>query len=241
MAILPPAPIPIAEVYIDESSQQHQYLVLGAIVLPIDNRPRYLKRLWQARVPDLPRDEMKWTKASRFKLDAYKRVVDSFFDMPESTIDFHSIVIDTSKQKHAIFNQGDRDIGFNKEIYQLAMKCGRLYRNIFHVYPDYRTTNQKPEELRLILNRGMQKKSDKRDWPYRRLQFRDSKKTELLQLADICAGAIAYRLNGHHLANNASPAKLALCSHILQRAGIKDVTRSTLTRGKFTIWHRQSR
>ena len=241
MALSPPEAIPIAEVYIDESTQQHRYLVLGAIVIPVDNRPPYLERLWRARLPALPRDEMKWTKVSLFKLDAYKRVVDSFFDMPESTIDFHSIVIDTSKQKHALYNEGDRDIGFNKEIYQLAMKCGRLYRCLFHVYPDYRTTSQKPEELRLILNRGMAKKSDKRDWPYRRCQFRDSKKTELLQLADICAGAIAYRLNAHHLAANASPAKIDLCSHILQRAGIRDVTRSTHTRGKFTIWHRELR
>jgi hypothetical protein len=65
------------------------------------------------------------------------------------------------------------------------MKCARLYANLFHVYPDRRNTTQTPEGLRLILNRGCRSKGDKRDWPFRRCQFRDSKTTSLLQLADI--------------------------------------------------------
>ena len=80
---------------------------------------------------------------------------------------------------------------------------------------------------------------DKRDWPYRRVQFRDSKETILIQLTDILSGALVYHLNGHRHENDASPAKCALSDHILQSAGVRDVFRDTAIRGKFTIWHRR--
>jgi Protein of unknown function (DUF3800) len=194
--------------------------------------------LLRARLPELPNGEMKWIKVSNSKLSAYKRFIDVFFTEPRFA-DYHSIVVDTSKVKHNIYNQGNREIGFNKEIYQLAMKCGRLYNTLFHVYPDYRNTNQRPEDLRLILNRGIRKSGDKRDWPYRRVQFRDSKKTILLQLTDLLSGALTYHLNGHRNDYGASPAKCVLSDHILASAGIKDVFRSTPIRGRFTVWHRQ--
>jgi hypothetical protein len=168
--------------------------------------------------------------------------VDQFFAARDQ-VHFHSLVVDTTKQKHEIYNQGRKEIGFNKEVFQLALKMARLYtKALFHVYPDRRSTDQKLDDLRLMLNRHRAKSGDKRDWPYRRVQFRDSKKTELLQLADIMAGAIAHQLNGHHLRAGASPAKRTLSEHILARAGAfrpLDPTRDTAIGGKFTIWHRR--
>jgi transposase len=237
----PPKPLGFFDGYIDESSQtQHRYLVLGGTILPRENVRGIVSAIWAARKPDLPANEMKWNKVSRTKLAAYKRVVDVFFDPPfRNSTQFHCLIVDTTKHKHHIYNQGNRDIGFNKEIYQLALKFGRLYRGLFHIYPDRRSTTQKTDDLRLMLNRGIRKQGDKRDWPYRRLQFRDSKTTELLQLTDIFAGAIAYRHNGHDLAANASPAKTDLSKYILRRAGIADVMRDTAIGGKFTVWHRK--
>lgn len=230
---------PIAEVYIDESSTQHRYLVLGAVIVPRVDAESLIAAMQAARLPHLPRNEMKWTKVSQTKLPAYVRVVDAFFAITNGTFDFHSAVIDTTKQKHRLFNQGSREIGFNKELYQLALKCARLYTALFHIYPDRRETNQKTDDLRLMLNRGIRLKGDKRDWPFRRVQFRDSKKTPLLQLADIFAGAIAYRLNGHMNAFDASPAKIELSAYVLRKAGITNVFHDTSVRGKFTVWHRK--
>ena len=236
-----PASLPIADVYIDESSTQLRYLVLGAIVTLATNVESFSQALWAARRPELPMGEMKWQKVSRAKLDAYMRFADVFFSAPRNKVDFHAIVIDTSRQRNELYNQGSREIGFNKEVYQLAMKCGRLYSTLFHIYPDYRITKQRPEDLRFMLNKGIAKKGDKRDWPYRRVQFRDSKKTLLLQLSDLLAGALAYELNGHRKESDASPAKASFSDHIRYRAGIRDVFRDTPIWGKFTVWHRQLR
>lgn len=233
----------IAEVFIDESSQNnHAYFVMGGIIIPLELVQPFTDLLLAARKPELPQGELKWAKVSRSKLAAYKRHVDVFFDCPfKDAAHFHSLVVQSAKQDHNKFNSGSREIGFNKEVFQLSMKFARLYTNRFHIYPDERTTTQKLDELRLMLNRMINRKDPKRDWPFRRVQFRDSAKTPILQLVDIISGAIAYRLNGHDKARGASPAKIALCEHILKRVGIYDVARDTAMKGKFTIWHRKLR
>lgn len=193
------------------------------------------------RIPELPHGEMKWGKVSAKKLKAYGRLAKGFFDRPElSPLHFHSLVVDTHQIDHAAYNDGSREIGFNKEIYQLAAKFARLYPDrLFHLYPDYRDTNQRPEDLRFMLNRGRSKKGDPRDWPFRRCHFRDSKTTPLLQLVDIMTGAVAWCANGRASQPGASEPKTKLAAYILQRAGVRDCKISTSISGKFTIWHRQ--
>jgi hypothetical protein len=236
-----PDPSSIREIYIDETSQtKHRYLLLGAVTLPLLKQSAAVAAIEQARVPELPKGEMKWGKVSPSKLVAYCRVVNAFFehrDMHDAH--FHCIVIDTSRIDDKHFNEGSREIGFNKEIYQLASKCARLYPSLFHLYPDRRETTQRPEELRQILNSGRRKQGDRRDWPFRRCQFRDSKTTPLLQMTDILLGSVAYQVNQHDRAANASQAKQSLSLHVLKSAGVADPLRDTTVSGKFTIWHRQ--
>jgi hypothetical protein len=92
-----------------------------------------------------------------------------------------------------------------------------------------------------MLNRHINRAQPHRDWPYRRVQFRNSAQTPILQLADIMTGAIAFKLNGHDKADDASPAKIEMARHILEYARIRDVFRSTSAAGKFTLWHRNLR
>jgi hypothetical protein len=236
----PPHPSEIIEVYIDESSQTgHQYLVLGGIGVEATDGARLTDLLQRARLPELPAGEAKWVKVSRSKLSAYKRIVDVIFGNGD-LVHFHSLVVNTHDLDHKTFNQGNRDIGFNKEIYLLAMKFGKIYKTkLFHVYPDRRKTSQNPNDLRLILNRGCAKVGDTRDWPFRRCQFRDSDQTLPLQLVDILTGAIAFALNGHANAPNASVAKIEMSKYVLGCAGIMNPLAGTPRTGRFTIWHRQ--
>lgn len=233
----------IREIYLDETSQtKHRYLLIGGVVTPLLSAEAAGQAIVRSKVPELTHGEMKWGKVSTSKLPAYRRVVDCFFDSEEfSAIDFHSIVVDTTLIRDRAFNEGNREIGFNKEIYQIATKCARLYPSLFHLYPDQRETSQLPNDLRQILNNGRRKQGDQREFPFRRCQFRDSKDTLLLQISDIFIGAIAYQLNGHINANGASPAKSELSQHVLARARVQNPFVDTAVRGKFTIWHRQLR
>lgn len=242
--MLLPRQSPFFDAYIDESSQTgHRHLVLGGVVLPTSDATILNQAIRQIRSPELDDNgEMKWTKVSRRKLPAYIRLVDLFFERRFSNgPHFHSLVVDTHQIDNRRFNEGDREIGFSKEIYQLARKFGRLYGGLFHIYLDHRDTNQLPDKVRTILNFGIRKNGDDRDWPYRRMQFRKSHETPLIQVADVFSGAIAYQLNGHHLAEDASPAKIELSRYILAKANVRNVAADTAIRGKFTIWHRRLR
>ena len=238
----PPDPSKLSDIYIDESSQtKHRYLLLGGIIAETAKMPDILAEINRVRLPELPHGEMKWNKVSNSKIMCYKRVVDAFFDRPQFTAcHFHSIIVDTHTLNHNRFNDGSREVGFNKEIYVIASKFARLYPSrLFHLYMDQRETSQRPEDLRNILNFGRRKAGDTREWPFRRSHFRDSKTTPMLQMVDIFAGAIAYHVNGHNIASDASPAKVRLSNYILKRAGITDIATDTSKAGKFTIWHRQ--
>lgn len=232
-------PFAAMSIFIDESSQtDNRYLVLGAVIVPDDQISEIENALAAVRLPELPHGELKWAKVSKSKIEAYQRYVEAFFRFRDAH--FHSIVVDTTQIKHQVFNAGDRDTGFNKEIYQLVMKCGRLYREpIFHVYPDRRSTPHSTTELRSIINHGMHKKLGRsREWPVRKLHFRDSKSTPCLHLADIFAGAIAYQHNGHGNKPGASPARKQLAARIFELAHVRNPTLDTNIGGKFTIWHR---
>jgi hypothetical protein len=154
----PPNPADILEVYIDESSQNdHRYLVLGGVGVMMLQTGDLDAAIEEARGKDLPQGEAKWTKVSKLKLPAYKRTVDVLF-RGDDLVHFHCLVVDTTKLDHGRFNEGSRDIGFNKEIYQLATKFSRIYSTaLFHVYPDHRETSQNPEDLRLIRQLWMPK------------------------------------------------------------------------------------
>jgi hypothetical protein len=98
--------------------------VLGGIGVEATDSARLNDLLRGARLPELPAGEAKWVKVSRSKLSAYKKIVDVVFGNGD-LVHFHSLVVNTRDLDHKTFNQGNRDIGFNKEIYQLAMKFER--------------------------------------------------------------------------------------------------------------------
>jgi hypothetical protein len=231
------------DVFVDESSQtKHRYLLLGGVISRIQET-ELTAALTAARGAELPRGELGWVKVSRGKLAAYTRFVDVFFTGEMAAhLDFHSIVVDTSRIDDRTYNAGSRQAGFDKEVYQLLLKFGRLYNACsFHGYLDQRSTPGDLSELREIVNRGMMKIYPPRDWPLRRLHFRDSSGCQALQLVDVLIGAIAFHLNGHRQKADASPAKCELSDYILASAGVTDPFKDTQHSGKFTIWHRQLR
>jgi hypothetical protein len=96
---------------------------------------------------------MKWNKCSNTKLEAYLRVISLLFEMQFRDVHYHALVVDTTQQRHAAFNNGSREIGFSKEIFQLALKFSRLYgASCFRIYLDHRETDQSPETVRNMLN-----------------------------------------------------------------------------------------
>ena len=89
------------------------------------------------------------------------------------------------------------------------------------------------------MNFGARKYGDKREWPYRRLQFKDPEKCQALQVVDIFIGALAYRLNEHHDKSRPDSGKRQLCDYILSRAKITDPLKPTpFHRRRLAVVHR---
>ena len=216
--------------------------MLGGLIIPTNLAVAHERILDIAGAYFEISKEAKWSRVSKWHLPYYTAMVDSFFHPRDwlTPCDFHSVAIEKSRQNHERFSDGDKEIGFNKEIYQLVLKFARLYPDgIYHVHLDKRETKQDNEETRAVLNNGISKRLGRRDAPVRRVQMRDSKRVLTLQLVDILLGGVAYQLNGHFDKPGASPPKRTLSKHITDLAGIHDVTIDTPMRGKFTLWHRR--
>jgi hypothetical protein len=234
-------PVQILEAgsYIDESSQtKWRYLVLGGLIVPLSHAALFEADMAAARdpiishiAPDGTRRVIKWQKASAYNLAAYKKVVDAYFTFEtrhrlpvRKHVDTCCVVVDVSKKTLKSTGEGDVETGFSKEIYFLCVPIiGKRFPNeLFHIYPDRRTTSKDLDLARRIMNYGAKKHGDARLWPYRRLWFEDPEKCQALQVVDILIGALAYKLNGHYAKPDANPAKQELCDYVLQRAKIKN-------------------
>jgi len=216
------------DLYVDESSQTgHRYLLFGALMVRTRRVGVIEAAIANARLPELPPEiEMKWNKVSESKLKAYKRSVDVFWDKTllatareDKPLDYHCLFFDTTRTDDETYNDGDRELGFNKELYQAILRCAQRQRSSFlHVYIDDRGKGvDAAYQLKIILNNSLAKKGDARPSPIRHLEFIDSKASNCLQLADVFTGAIAYELNGHKDKEGAPGCKVALSHYIVRQ------------------------
>jgi hypothetical protein len=115
------------------------------------------------------------------------------------------------------------------------------------VYLDYRTSKYELDDLRTVLNNGISKKLSKglnavSIQPFRAVEPRNSKSSEIIQLNDIILGAIGYHKNGYHLLSGSSKAKIELSNYIAQKAGLTGLSDNTrYGQSRFAIWNFQFR
>jgi hypothetical protein len=128
--------------------------------------------------------------------------------------------------------------------YQLLLNCfGRRYcgKNPdakILVYLDYRNSNYSLDELKTILNAGIRKRWGVTSNPFRAIEPRDSKRSEINQINDIVLGAIGFQKNGYDLIAESSDAKRNLMAYIAEQAGLKNLKDGTaISQKRFTIWN----
>jgi hypothetical protein len=247
------------EVYIDETSQNgHHFLVLGGIIIPREMSAEFESDIIQARRrKDLNSKgrlrEMGWSEVSNGDFEDYRRVLDAYFSFAARRMigkpglsKFCCSVVDTTVPGRT-YSTGKRgQVGFDREIYFHCMTVARRNRGstgpLFHIYPDYRSTNEPMKNLHDMLNNGIRKEGDKRLYPFRRVQFRLSHEVQALQISDILIGALAYRLNRGYDKPGANKDKKLLCDYALKMTGFDMVIREKgfkeKTWGQHQLWFR---
>lgn len=216
-------------------------MVIGAVVTNGNSTVEILRALVQVREKHALRNEIKWTRVSNNKFDAYKDFIDLFFDLKDQNrIHFHSIIVNMHKVNNRKFNEGDREIFMRKMTYQLLIKIGRHYQSEanLNVYLDHRETKHPISNLQNVLNAGIARRWAVGGRPFKRVVYRDSKTSDLIQLNDILIGAVAHRKNRRYEEPGASQAKVNLAQHIISRLNIRDLCDDTPARERrFTIWN----
>ena len=236
----------VYHIYCDESRQsKDRYMVLGGVVLPAENVDEFNATMHKFRIEQKMFAELKWTKVSNQKLQQYKRFIEYFFALNNTEkLHFHCIIIDNHQVDYKRFAKGNKELGFYKFYYQLLLHCfGRTYcrkgeDNRFIVHLDYRHTTYKIGTLKVVLNRGMKRKFDISTNPFKSIEPRNSKESELIQINDIIIGAIGFQKNKYDLLSGTRRAKKELAIYIATEAGLKSLKDNTPWGGmRFTIWN----
>ncbi|MBV7394540.1 hypothetical protein KJP30_09990 [Mameliella sp. DP3N28-2] len=190
--------------------------------------------------------ELKWSKISNQKIEAYRAFVDLFFEFTaRGAASFRATTFDNHMWDHNRFNDGDADIGVSKLYYQMLLhQVIGWYGDVASLYIclDRRLSTTPLEKLQRILNAGAAKDYKLTFGPVRILTARDSKKEDLLQLNDIILGAVASYKNKRHLETGARAAKVEIANYVFERSGLKSYdTDSPKSKKDFQIWNRKPR
>ncbi|MBN1459632.1 MAG: DUF3800 domain-containing protein [Armatimonadetes bacterium] len=214
-------------IYCDESCHLENdgqlAMVLGALWCPASKCREIATRLREIKARHgLASDlEVKWVKVSPAKLQFYLDVVDYFFD--DDDLHFRALVVpNKTLLDHPAFDQTHDDWYY--KMYFSLLKAILHPTARYRVYLDYKDTQgaRKVERLHAVLSNSLY---DFSRHIVERIQLVRSHETELLPLADLLIGAVAYANRG--LAT--SEAKCRIVARLRERSGYS-LTRSTLLR-----------
>jgi len=212
-------------VYCDESCHLENdglgVMVLGAIWCPTNHARTASDRLRALKAEHGlgPLFESKWVKVSPAKKDYYTGAVDVFWR--DDDLHFRALVVpDKSRLRHAAFEQ-THDTWYYKMYFDM-LKAILNPSDCYRIYLDIKDTRSadKTRKLHEVLSNNVY------DFDRRiieRVQTVRSHEVELLQLADLLVGAVAYANRGLH--SNAGKTAVV---HNLRRISGYSLTRTTL-------------
>lgn len=224
-------------IYCDESCHlEHdgeRAMLIGGVWCPQSKKDEIFHRIREIKEEHglSKRFEIKWNKVSKGQLDFYMDIINYFFD--NSNLHFRVLVIPNKQDlKHELFNQTHDE--FYYKMYFNMLKAIFEHGCGYNIYIDIKDTQgqRKVEKLHDVLC------SNHYDFDRNlilKVQQVRSEEVELVALADLLIGALAYV----HRSKNTSEAKLKLIEHIKDRSGYKLNFSTLYKENKFNIfiWH----
>ena len=218
-------------VYCDETCHlEHDGIndmVIGAVWCPQNKLREINQRIKEikARNGISPSTELKWTKVSPAKVQAYKDVIDYFFD--DDDLHFRAIIIpDKSNLNNAAFHQ-THDEWYYKMYFDM-LKVILSPKDRYEIYIDIKDTNsyRKAQKLKEVCSNSMYDFSQS---VIQRLQPVRSYEIQIMQLVDLLIGAVGYQNRVFPNGTTRSQAKIDIIELIKKRSNYL-LTRTTLLR-----------
>lgn len=172
--------------------------------------------------------EIKWVKVSKNKIDMYKDLVDLFFDNDD--IHFRAVVVNNKKKVKLDAFGFDYDDWYYRIYYLLLREVTEIDFK-YYIYLDKKDNKgiERIEKLREVLHRSLY---DFYESTIKNIQLLRSDQVEIMQLADLLIGAVAYK--NRHLETNEG--KVELVKYIEDKINHRlDVSSSKAYR-KFNIF-----
>lgn len=199
-------------VYCDESRHSpapcNEYMAIGGLWVPTGKKAELTKQL--RNLVDLYdiNSELKWSKVSRLKLDAYKSVIDFF---THSDVRFRVIIVEQAKLDYALHKEGNAELGFYTFYYEMLVKWLEPDRS-YNLLLDFKKNKGYGhlETLQRCLQTGAPLGARVTG-----VHSIDSADSPLAQLSDILTGATAASWCGIQ----ASTPKAELAAHIAKETG----------------------
>lgn len=220
-------------VYCDESrhtgGDDCKYAVIGGLWVTRERRDAISKELRELKDANRISAELKWSKVSRLKLEAYERVLDYYWDCPD--LYFRAIIIDQDTVDYDNFHEGDMELGFYKFYYEMLEKW-LLAGNDYNILLDFKNNS---DATRLpVLRRMVENYCGARGATVSNLSSIDSRQSNLSQVCDLLTGALSADANG---LSTGSP-KHELIQYMANRRGVSPLSArsSSPAMGKFNVF-----
>lgn len=228
----------VYNIYCDESCHlEHDnsnIMVIGGIICPLGYRKEIYRDIKNLKIKHSISKyaETKWIKVSHSKENFYLELIDYFFDNPK--LAFRAIFLEKNTLNHKNFNQTFDE--FYYKMYYLMLK-GIFESNYqYNIYLDIKDTlgYNKINLLKDICNKlQIQIRKEYSIELVKKIQEVRSHEIELIQLADLLIGAVAYV--NRKLSSNKT--KIKLIDYIQQKSGHSMTTSTLLKENKFNLFH----
>ncbi len=222
------------DVYCDEtypdlfssSHPQARYLVIGSVWLKSDDRDRVKTAIHGLRNQYKIGGEFKWTKVSPSKAEFYKALLTWFHQQGEN-LRFRCIAIDHQQVDLIHFHQSDQELGFYKFYYQMLHHWIHPFNQYF-IYCDFKRNRLRDRlhTLKTCLNHANLATA------IETVQSVRSRKSVLIQLADVLVGLASARLNDRLTPGSAKEAAVVHLEGLLKRK----VEPTALCEKKFNVF-----
>lgn len=175
-------------VYCDESrhdgSSRNPYMAIGGLWVLTAQKEFLIKELRSVLKTHALGAEVKWSKTSSKKLEAYKAIIDFFF---RHELRFRVIVVEQARLKYEQFKGGDEELGFYSFYFEMLNKWLHLPVP-YNLLLDFK--KNKGADHYQVLQRCLTKKVPN-GTTIKGVRMINSADSPLAQLSDILIGATA--------------------------------------------------
>jgi hypothetical protein len=222
---------PVTNVYCDESHDHDgpRYMVYGGMIISSTDLQEFAGRMQSWRIDTKMHAELKWSKITEQRLPQYESLVDLFCEFSKRDIlHFKAVVFDKQAIDYRAFHGGCKLRGRYTFFYHFLLhKFGCYATTDDHrlriIFDD--TTNRYPlSDFRRILNSGICKKYGRKGQIVRSVEPIDSKKSDLIQMADVLMGAVGFHCNGIRVSSKACKARMQLANSIATKCELKNLS-----------------